>query len=631
MNIEGHLEEIECHIADIGNHQVVLGTSWLKTHNPSIDWKKHKLQFNSSYCSKHCLPKPQILKLHTLETEDLDSFTHHNQDWFAAYTSKIQEQPKRTLEEIIPPQYHSWKGVFLEKDTAHLPPHRPYDIKIELLPGAKIKHGPIYSTGPKEDKELRKTLTCQLEAGLIVPSTLSMASPIIFVKKKNGKLCLCVDYHYLNSITKKNVYPLPLPLDLIEKLQGAKIFTKFDLKWGYNLLRIAEGDEWKTAFKTKYRLFEYRVMPFGLTNAPAYFQHLMNDIFWDLLDICVVIYLDNILVFSKDEKSHTEQVKEVLRRLEKNDLYCNLEKSFFHVPQVEYLGFIISPDGVQVNQEKVTAALKPDFNKVAKPLYNLLKKDAAWTWGESEQGAFDGLKEALTMAPLLIQPDYTQPFFLECDSSDYATRAILSQKNKEGKLCPVAYLSKTLTPAERNYEIYDKELLAIIRAFKEWRHLLEGTELPIQVLTNHKNLEYFTKGRELRGRHACWSMFLQDYNFQIVYRPGAQNGKADILSHEEIKDLISEAIYEDERSKEILELLQKKKEVKDWELREGLLYYKGKIFVPKNDPIRNRVIESHHDALAVGHPGQLRTLELVTRTFWWPSMTSGKLPAATRH
>ncbi|KEP45134.1 putative Transposon Tf2-1 polyprotein, partial [Rhizoctonia solani 123E] len=215
-----------------------------------------------------------------------------------------EELPKKSLEEMIPSQYQEWKGVFLEKDMAHLPPHRPYDIKIELLLGAKIKHGPIYSTGPKEDEELRNTLKRQLEAGLICPSTSSMVSPIIFVKKKNGKLRLCVDYCYLNSITKKNVYPLPLPSDLIEKLQGAKIFTKFDLKWGYNLVRIAEGDEWKTAFKCKYRLFEYCVMPLGLTNAPAYFQHFMNDILRDLLDICVVVYLDNILIFSKNEKDH---------------------------------------------------------------------------------------------------------------------------------------------------------------------------------------------------------------------------------------------------------------------------------------------------------------------------------------
>ncbi|EUC54475.1 Transposon Tf2-1 polyprotein, partial [Rhizoctonia solani AG-3 Rhs1AP] len=308
MNIEGHFEEIKCHIAEIGNHQVVLGTSWLEKHNPDINWEKRELRFPSKFCSENCLPSPHIFKLHTGEVEELDIFLERHQDFLQLYTEGREEPPRKTLEEMIPPQYHKWKGVFLEKDMAHLPPHRLYDIKIELLPGAKIKHGPIYSTGPKEDKELRSTLKRQLEAGLIRLSTSSMAFPIIFVKKKNGKLRLCVNYCYLNSITKKNVYPLPLPLDLIEKLQGAKIFTKFDLKWGYNLVRIAKGDEWKTVFKCKYGLFEYRVMPFGLTNAPAYFQHFMNDILRDLLDICVVVYLDDILIFSKNEKEHKSHV-----------------------------------------------------------------------------------------------------------------------------------------------------------------------------------------------------------------------------------------------------------------------------------------------------------------------------------
>ena len=166
----------------------------------------------------------------------------------------------------------------LEVMTAHLPPHQSYNLEIELLPGAQIKHGPIYSTGLKEDEELQQTLKWQLEVGLIRPSKSPMASPILFVKKKSSKLCLCVDYWYLNSITKKNVYPLPLLQDLIEKLCGAKIFTKFDLKWGYNLVCIKEGDEWKTAFKCKYGLFKYQVMPFGLSNTPACFPHLMNDI-----------------------------------------------------------------------------------------------------------------------------------------------------------------------------------------------------------------------------------------------------------------------------------------------------------------------------------------------------------------
>ena len=206
-------------------------------------------------------------------------------------------------------------------------------------------------------------------------------------------------------------------------------------------------------------------------------------------------------------------------------------------------------------------------------------------------------------------------------------------KNAEGKLCPVAFLSKSFSPAERNYQIFDKELLAIIRAFKEWHHLLEGSKEAIQVLTDHCNLEYFQKAKEIRGRHARWAIFLADYNFQIIYRPGKENGKADILSRhygvtplgggvetqillpeklfvlaiapdQEIQDLIGEAIHEDLRSKEILQLFHQGKTVKDWELKEGILWFKGKIFVPKNEDIWKLIVESRHDAPAAGHPGQ---------------------------
>jgi hypothetical protein len=225
-----------------------------------------------------------------------------------------------------------------------------------------------------------------------------MASPILFVKRKNGSLRMCVDYRKLNA-TIKNSYPLPLTEDLIEKLQDAKIFTKLDLKSGYSLMRIKEGDKWKTVFKTKYGLFKYLIMPFRLSNAPAVFQHLMNNIFRDLLDIHVIIYLDDILFFSKFEEEHPAHVKEVLRPLKENKLYCNGEKCTFHVREIDYLGLIVSDKGVQVDQSKVTAALNwgapcnlkniqeflgfvnfyrrfvPNFANVARPLYNLLWKD----------------------------------------------------------------------------------------------------------------------------------------------------------------------------------------------------------------------------------------------------------------
>ncbi|QRW15575.1 Retrotransposable element Tf2 protein [Rhizoctonia solani] len=406
---------------------------------------------------------------------------------------------------------------------------------------------------------------------------------------------------------------------------------------------------------------------------------MMNKIFRDLLDVYVIIYLDNILVFSLNESNHEVHVQEVLKRLQDNDLFCNIEKCHFHVKKIDYLGFIISEFGIEVDQSKVTDAMNwstpknvkniqeflgfvnfyrrfiPNFGNMAQPLYNLLKKDSIWKWDLAEQQLFDDLKKCLTSAPLLLQPDTTKQFYVECDALDYATGAILSQRNPEGKLAPVAYLSKSLLPAEKNYNIFDKELLAVIRAFKEWRHLLEGSKLPVQVLTDHKNLEYFSTSQSLNKRQIRWANFLVDYNFQIIYRPGAQNKKADILSQrydlvpleggvenqvllkpelfvsaitpdQEINDLIGKAIYEDNRLKEIIHKLQDKEKVTDWELKEGLLWHQGKIFVPKDDTIRNLILESRHNALAAGHPGQARTLELVLRNYYWPSMKNLSTP-----
>ncbi|QRW25741.1 Retrotransposable element Tf2 protein [Rhizoctonia solani] len=580
--------------------------SWLKKHNPQILWEKHTLVFNLVYCSNNCLSTPAVLELKAVEE--------------------------------IPIPYQEFARVFSEEELSKLPPHCPYNIAIELLPDAQPQHGPIYSLGPKEDAELKETIEKQLKAGLICPSKSPMASPILFVKKKNGKLCMCVDYWRLNSMTKKNVYPLPLPQNLIEKLQGAKIFSKFDLKAGYNLVQIKEGNKWKTAFKTKYRLFKYLVMPFGLTNAPAAFQDMMNEIFRDLLDVYVIIYLDNILVFSLNEEDHEIHVQEVLRRLQDNNLFCNIKKCHFHVKKIDYLGFIILEFGIEVDQSKVTNALNwsipknvkniqeflgfvnfyrqfiPNFGNMAQPLYNLLKKDSTWKWELAEQQSFEGLKKCLTSAPLLLQPDTTKQFYIECDASDYATGAILSQRNEEGKLAPVVYLSKSLSLAKKNYDIFDKELLAVIRAFKEWRHLLEGLELPVQVLTDHKNLEYFSTSQSLNKRQIRWANFLN----QVLLKP--ELFIASVTPDQEINNLIGKAIYEDDRLKEILHKLQNKDKVTDWELKEGLLWYQGKIFVPKDDTIRNLILESRHDALATGHPGQARTLELVSRNYYWPSL-----------
>lgn len=465
-----------------------------------------------------------------------------------------------------------------------------------------------------------------------------MASPILFVKKKNGKYRMCVDYRAVNNMTVKNRYPLPRTNELIDKLQGAKYFTKIDLRNGYNLVRIKEGDEWKTAFRTKYGLYEWLVMPFGLTNAPSAFQFFMNDMLKEVLDVYAVVYLDDILIFSNTKEEHTLHVRNVLLKLRENKLYANAEKCHFNQEEVEYLGIIASGTGVRVDPVKVKTVQEwpvpksvkniqefvgfanfyrrfvHNYSNLAAPMYQLLKKDVPWRWGPAEQASFQGLKDALTSSPVLRQPDIDRPFFVECDASDYATGAVLSQKNDKGKLHPVAFLSKSLAPAEQNYDIFDKELLAVIRACKEWRHFLEGSATPFTVLTDHKNLEYFSKSKVLNRRQIRWMGFLSDFNFVIQYRPGAENGKADILSRRldhlpplgggepqalispelflhaitpdfEIESLIRDTQDEDEQLKEALELLREGKAVKDWTLVDGMAQFKGKIFVPKDNHV----------------------------------------------
>jgi hypothetical protein len=304
-------------VCPIGNNQVILGMPWLKEQNPSIDWKEHTV----------CLPE----KIN-VASED-----------------KADPDPLAGL----PPIYHEFAKVFGEEEFKVLPPHRSYDLAIDLKEGAKLHHGPLYSMTEMESQTLKKWIDEELAAGKIRRSESEAGAPVMFVKKADGSLRLVVDYRCLNEVTKKNVYPLPRQDDLMAQLQGASIFTKLDLRWGYNNIQIKEGDEYKTAFRTKYSLFETLVMPFGLTNAPAAFQHFMNDIFRNMLDTRVVIYLDDILIFSTNQDNHERDVKEVLRHLLKNQLFCKLSKCSFHVDTVDYLGLVISPQGISTEEKKV--------------------------------------------------------------------------------------------------------------------------------------------------------------------------------------------------------------------------------------------------------------------------------------
>ena len=451
---------------------------------------------------------------------------------------------------LIPAPYHLFLDVFSKSQADQLPAHRTYDHRIPLLPDTTPPFGPIYSLSDTERKALQQYREENLSRGFIVPSESPAASPILFVKKKDGSLRLCVDYRRLNSITVKNRYPLPLISDLLDRLKHASVFSKIDLRGAYNLLRIAEGDEWKTAFRTPYGLFEYKVMPFGLTNAPASFQHLMNHNFRDMLDDFAIIYLDDILVFSRSTEDHEQHVIQVLERLRQTGLYAKAEKCEFHQEQMEFLGYVVTPQGITMDPSKVRCILDwpvpqklkevqsflgfanfyrrfiKNFAAKSAALVRLTRKEISFVWDATCEESFQALKSAFQSADLLRHFDPAKQTIVETDASDFAVGAVLSQMH-DNTLFPVAFLSRRMSPAELNYEVHDKEMLAIVSAFKGWRHYLEGVQEDIAVLTDHRSLEYFTSTKQLNRRQARWSELLADFHFKITYRPGQQGTKPD--------------------------------------------------------------------------------------------------------
>ena len=387
--------------------------------------------------------------------------------------------------------------------------------------GFQPKSFKAYNLTPEEQKELDAFLKENLEKGYIRPSKSPMATPFFFVKKKDGKLRPCQDYQYLNEWTIKNVYLLPLISELMDKIKDGKYFTKLDIRWGYNNIRI-KGDEWKAAFKTNWGLYEPTVMFFGMCNSPATFQAMMDDIFEDLIEEgIVIIYMDDMFLSAKTKEQLRENTRRVLQRLMENDLYLKPKKWEFCKEKIEWLGMVIEEGKITMDPGKLKriqdwpapTTVKQvrgflgfrnfyrrfirGFSEIARPLNELLKKDRKFEWTAKCQRAFEDLKTRFTSKPVLILLDQTKPFQIECNASKYASGAVLTQLDSNGDRHPCAFISKTFSPAERNYEIYDRELLAIIRALEEWRHYIQGSPHTTIVFSDHKNLTYFREARKL--------------------------------------------------------------------------------------------------------------------------------------
>jgi hypothetical protein len=541
--------------------------------------------------------------------------------------------------------------VFLE-ELPGMPLEREVEFYIDLIPGtAPITKRP-YRMAPTELAELKLQITDLQQKGYIHPSSSPWGAPVLFVTKKDGSMMMCIDYRSLNVVTIKNKYPLPRIDDLFDQLQGAKYFSKIDMRSGYHQLRIKEADIQKTAFVTRYGQYEFTVMPFGLTNAPAFFMNLMNKVFMEELDKFVVVFIEDILIYSKNREDHKRHLRIILRRLRAHQLYAKLNKCEFWLEKIAFLGHILTAEGIEVDPSKVEAVSKwkqpsnvsevrsflgmagyyrrfiKGSSSIARPMTELLKKDNKFVWTPKCEESFQIIKKKLTTAPVLTLPDIHQDFIVFCDASRQGLGCVLMQNEKV-----IAYASRLLKPHEQNYPTQDLELAAIVHALKIWRHYLIGNKC--HIFTDHKSLKYIFTQPDLNLRQRRWLELIKDYDLEIHYHLRKANVVADALSRKpfwikgtnfledwkkesaqlnaclgnngslEVKPMLEDLICKAQRlDSEIARLMEKARKEKLPDLRideQGVLWFKNRLCVPKGEAREVLLDEAHNSAYSI-HP-----------------------------
>jgi hypothetical protein len=604
----------------------------------------------------------------------------HNQEEILLSIPIPAKTTGRIYEAIIPeikdiPVVCEFPYIFPE-DLPGLPPERDVEFVIELKPGTAPISRRSYRMPPNELAELKTQLQDLLEKGFIRPNSSPWGCLAIFVKKKDQTLQMCVDYRSLNEVTIKNKYPLPRIDILFDQLIGARVFSKIDLRSGYHQIRIRPEDIPKTAFTTRYGLFEYLVMSFGLTNALAHFTYLMNSVFMPELDKFVVVFIDDILIYSKNEEEHAQHLRIMLTRLREHQLYAKFSKCTFWLGEIQFLGHVLSAKGIAVDPSKVKDILEwkppttvhqvqsflglasyyrrfiPDFSKLVKPITSLLKNETKFHWSSKCNEAFEQLKVLLTTAPVLAQPDINKPFDVYCDASGSGLGCVLMQ---EGQV--IAYASRQLRRHEEHYPTHDLELAAVVHALKIWRHYLLGNIC--HIYTDHKSLKYIFTQSELNMRQRQWLKLIKDYELEIHYHPDKANVVADALSRkvschcltvktsnntlcQEMEKLnlgmiqqgalsqlklesvilqrIIDAQKNDEGMKHIREKIRAGKANCFREDDQGVVWFNNRIVVPKNEGVRQQILDEAHLIRYSIHPGSTKMYQDLKQHYWWTKM-----------
>jgi hypothetical protein len=478
-------QEVPFVVTDLRRYPVYLGLPWIDAYQPRLNYATRRLLFRGNKVSE----RGRFQKVAAEGAAEFDrTMRDPRTEVYACSVSFVAQNGAEQVEMTnLPPEYSDFADVASEDNSKELAVHSRNDLAINIAEGEVPPYQPLYGLSEAELVVLRKYLAEFMQRGWIRRSKSPAGAPILFAKKKDGSLRLCVDYRGLNKVTVKNRHPLPLIAESLERLAQAKIYTKLDIRDAYHRIRIKEGDEWKTAFRTRYGHFEYTVMPFGLTNAPAQFQAYMNEALAGLVDVTCIVYLDDILIFSNSKKEHVEHVREVLDRLRKAKLYVKLSKCEWHTDRTEYLGYVVTPEGVSIDPERVRtiqdwplpASVRDirvfvgfmnyyrrfieGFSRIVLPLTSLTKKEPGQARGgpamrreesvalklpEKARQSFQNLKDAFLKIPILAHFEREKETRLEVDASGGAISGILSQNGPEsdGKAQwrPVDFFSRKL-------------------------------------------------------------------------------------------------------------------------------------------------------------------------------------------